>query len=121
MKTLPYGTWPSPVAAADLARSSVSLTYVRALDGVPYWLENRPAEGGRYVIVKPGANGGVTEVTPTGFNARTRVDEYGGISLRARSRGDLLQPLRRSAALCAEARRCARPADARVTDTRMAS
>lgn len=79
MKTLPYGTWPSPVGAADLARSSISLTYVRALDGVPHWLESRPAEGGRYVIVKPGANGGVTEVTPTGFNARTRVHEYGGI------------------------------------------
>jgi dipeptidyl aminopeptidase/acylaminoacyl peptidase len=79
MKTLPYGTWQSPITAADLARSSISLTYVRALNGVPHWLESRPAEGGRYVIVKPGANGGITEVTPTGFNARTRVHEYGGI------------------------------------------
>jgi dipeptidyl aminopeptidase/acylaminoacyl peptidase len=79
MKTLPYGTWPSPIAAADLARSAITLSYVRALDGVPYWLESRPAEGGRYVIVRPGADGGVTELTPPGFNARTRVHEYGGV------------------------------------------
>jgi dipeptidyl aminopeptidase/acylaminoacyl peptidase len=79
VKTLPYGTWPSPIAAADLARSSITLTYVRALNGVPYWLESRPSEGGRYVIVTPGAGDGVTELTPPGFNARTRVHEYGGV------------------------------------------
>ena len=79
MQSLPYGTWPSPIAAADLARSSITLSYVRASDGVPYWLESRPADNGRYVIVTPGTDGGVTELTPSGFNARTRVHEYGGI------------------------------------------
>jgi len=79
MQTLPFGTWPSPIAASDLARSSVTLTYVRALNGVPYWLESRPDEQGRYVIVTPAADGGITELTPTGFNARTRVHEYGGV------------------------------------------
>jgi len=79
MKPLPFGTWPSPIAAADLARSSVTLTYVRALHGVPYWLESRPNEQGRYVIVTPDAAGGFTELTPAGFNARTRVHEYGGV------------------------------------------
>ncbi len=79
MKVLPYGTWPSPLSAADLARSSITITYVRALEGVPYWLESRPAESGRYVIVTPAANGGITELTPSGFNARTRVHEYGGV------------------------------------------
>ena len=79
MKTLPFGTWLSPIAAADLASSSVSLTYVRSIDGVAHWLESRPAEGGRYVIVKSAADGSITELTPQGFNARTRVHEYGGI------------------------------------------
>jgi dipeptidyl aminopeptidase/acylaminoacyl peptidase len=88
MQTLPYGTWPSPIAAADLARSSITLTYVRALDGVPYWLESRPAESGRYVVVKPGVGGGVTELTPPAFNARTRVHEYGGVPY-VRGRGAL--------------------------------
>lgn len=79
MQVLPYGTWPSPIAAADLARSSISITYVRALEGVPYWLESRPAENGRYVIVTTSADGSITELTPSAFNARTRVHEYGGV------------------------------------------
>ena len=79
MQPLPFGTWPSPIAAADLARSSVTITYVRALNGAPYWLESRPNEQGRYVIVTPAADGGFTELTPPGFNARTRVHEYGGV------------------------------------------
>ncbi len=82
----PYGTWRSPIAAADLARSAVTLSFVQVSDGVPYWVESRPAEGGRYVIVTPASRSGVTpgsrgdiiEKTPPGFNARTRVHEYGG-------------------------------------------
>jgi dipeptidyl aminopeptidase/acylaminoacyl peptidase len=38
-----------------------------------YWLEGRPTEGGRYVLVRNGQ-----DVTPPGFNVRTRVHEYGG-------------------------------------------
>jgi len=79
MKVLPYGTWPSPISAADLARTSIAISYVRALNGVPYWLESRPAGNGRYVVVTPAAGGGITEITPDGFNARTRVHEYGGV------------------------------------------
>jgi dipeptidyl aminopeptidase/acylaminoacyl peptidase len=79
MQTLPFGTWPSPIAAVDLARSAISMAYVRALNGVPYWLESRPAQGGRYVVVTPASRGGIKELTPAGFNARTRVHEYGGV------------------------------------------
>jgi len=78
MKQAPYGTWHSPLAAADLARSAISLNYVEVSEGVPYWVESRPAEGGRSVVVTSAANGAVREVTPTGFNVRTRVHEYGG-------------------------------------------
>lgn len=82
----PYGTWRSPIAAADLARSAIALNYVQASDGAPYWVESRPAEGGRCVIVTPGSRadaapgsqGSIVEKTPAGFNARTRVHEYGG-------------------------------------------
>jgi dipeptidyl aminopeptidase/acylaminoacyl peptidase len=41
-------------------------------------VESRPAEGGRYVIATVAAGGGMTELTPPGFNVRTRVHEYGG-------------------------------------------
>jgi dipeptidyl aminopeptidase/acylaminoacyl peptidase len=78
MKQAPYGTWHSPLAAADLARSAISLNYVGVSDGIPYWVESRPAEGGRSVVVTSAGNGAVRELTPAGFNARTRVHEYGG-------------------------------------------
>ena len=78
MERSPYGTWRSVISAADLARSAVSLGYVQVAGGAPYWLESRPAEGGRYVIVTTAAEGQVTELTPAGFNVRTRVHEYGG-------------------------------------------
>jgi dipeptidyl aminopeptidase/acylaminoacyl peptidase len=43
-----------------------------------YWLEQRPTEGGRYVVVRRTIGGRTSDVTPTGFNARTTVHEYGG-------------------------------------------
>ena len=43
-----------------------------------YWLEGRPQEGGRYVLLRRRADGAVTEITPADFNVRTRVHEYGG-------------------------------------------
>jgi dipeptidyl aminopeptidase/acylaminoacyl peptidase len=43
-----------------------------------YWLELRPKEGGRNVIVKRSPSGTIIDVTPPGFNARTKVHEYGG-------------------------------------------
>jgi dipeptidyl aminopeptidase/acylaminoacyl peptidase len=74
----PYGSWRSPITAALVATSGVSLNDV-ALDGDDiYWLEGRPAEGGRVVIVRRAANGTIADVTPPGFNVRTRVHEYGG-------------------------------------------
>src|SRR5262249_54104657 len=46
-----------------------------------YWLEMRPREGGRSVLVGRTAEGGITDITPAPFNARTRVHEYGGGSV----------------------------------------
>lgn len=43
-----------------------------------YWTEGRPDEAGRQVIVRRNGAGPLEDVTPPGFNARTRVHEYGG-------------------------------------------
>jgi dipeptidyl aminopeptidase/acylaminoacyl peptidase len=49
------------------------------LDGKDvYWCEGRPKENGRYVVVHRHADGTTVDLTPPGFNARTRVHEYGG-------------------------------------------
>jgi dipeptidyl aminopeptidase/acylaminoacyl peptidase len=43
-----------------------------------YWLESRPAEDGRTVLVKADAGGGIRDLLPAPFSARSRVHEYGG-------------------------------------------
>ena len=74
----PYGSWKSPITADLLLGGSVNLSQPR-LDGDDvYWLEGRPAERGRNVIVRRSPDGTTADVTPPGFNARTRAHEYGG-------------------------------------------
>jgi len=43
-----------------------------------YWSELRPDEAGRIVVCRRDKNGAIADITPPGFNARTRVHEYGG-------------------------------------------
>src|SRR5688500_15253666 len=78
MSALPYGTWPSPLTAATVAAQGLRLGAVSSDGGDVYWIEGRPAEGGRNVIVRRTADGSVSDVIPDGFNARSRVHEYGG-------------------------------------------
>src|SRR5215470_1486793 len=74
-KTAPYGSWRSPITSDLIVAEAIGLGDV-LLDGDDvYWIESRPQEAGRNVVVR--ANGGA-DVTPAGFNARTRVHEYGG-------------------------------------------
>src|SRR5512145_119427 len=73
-----YGTWPSPISADAVATQGLRMGGV-AVDGDDvYWLEGRPKDGGRNVLVRSSADGRRSEVTPQGFNVRTRVQEYGG-------------------------------------------
>jgi dipeptidyl aminopeptidase/acylaminoacyl peptidase len=74
----PYGSWKSPISAEVVAAGEVGLEQIR-IDGEDiYWIERRAQEGGRKVIVRRSMDELVTDVTPAGFNARTRVHEYGG-------------------------------------------
>jgi len=73
-----YGSWKSPITAELVASSEIGLEQVR-LDGDDlYWIERRAQEGGRKIIVRRSPDGSIADITPTGFNARTRVHEYGG-------------------------------------------
>ncbi len=80
----PYGGWKSPITSALIVSGSVGLGQP-LIDGTDiYWVEMRPTEGGRNVIVRREASGAITDVTPPPFNARTRVHEYGGGDYAAR-------------------------------------
>ncbi|HEX2148787.1 MAG TPA: S9 family peptidase, partial [Actinomycetota bacterium] len=76
----PYGSWPSPITADLLVEKAVSLSYPMAHGDDILWLEMRPAEGGRYVIVRRGPDGTVSDALPEGFAARTLAHEYGGLA-----------------------------------------
>ncbi len=74
----PYGSWKSPITSDLISSATIGFAQT-ALDGPDaYWIETRPAEGGRHVIVRRAADGTVSDVTPQNYNARTRVHEYGG-------------------------------------------
>lgn len=81
--TAPYGTWRSPLSAALIATSATSLRNapLQIVGAHVYWVESRPAEAGRSVLMRrPLASdpGAVEDLTPAPFNVRSRVHEYGG-------------------------------------------
>lgn len=85
---LPYGSWPSPIDTELLTVGSVGLGAPTAAqgadgpdDGAVYWLESRPSEKGRTVLVRAdsAAEGAAArDVTDAPFNVRNSVHEYGG-------------------------------------------
>ncbi len=75
---LPYGSWPSPITADAITAGSVGLGGVTVDGPDVYWIESRPSEGGRSVLVHLTPEGTVSDVTPPPFNVRSRVHEYGG-------------------------------------------
>jgi poly(3-hydroxybutyrate) depolymerase len=75
----PYGSWKSPISASMVAAGRTPIDAPRFAGDSIYWIEGRPLEGGRYVIMRRHASGTSNrQLTPEGFNVRSRVHEYGG-------------------------------------------
>jgi dipeptidyl aminopeptidase/acylaminoacyl peptidase len=77
----PPGLWPSRISAQQAAAGRLRINDVQLSGGDAYWIEGRPAEGGRCVIVRESA-GVITDLIDAPFSARTRVHEYGGGAMR---------------------------------------
>ncbi|XP_019423929.1 PREDICTED: dipeptidyl-peptidase 5 [Lupinus angustifolius] len=78
--TAPYGSWKSPITADAVSGASKRLGGT-AVDGRGrlIWLESRPTESGRAVLVLEPENGGEpVDITPKEFGVRTLAQEYGG-------------------------------------------
>jgi dipeptidyl aminopeptidase/acylaminoacyl peptidase len=76
--TAPFGSWKSPITCALLTSAGIGLSELHFSNGNLYWLESRPDEAGRVVVVRCELSGTLSDALPQGFNARTRVHEYGG-------------------------------------------
>ena len=85
-----YGSWPSPISSRRVTADSLTLArctpspVVAGEGNKVFWLEGRPSEKGRVVLVCAERRGSEwsapTDVVPAPFNVRTRVCEYGGES-----------------------------------------
>jgi hypothetical protein len=83
-----FGSWTSPITTALISEAAITLSAVTvsSFGGSVYWIEARPAEKGRKVIVRHdlpqsgggGGKGTTRDVLPAPYNARTAVHEYGG-------------------------------------------
>ncbi len=79
----PYGSWRSPISAEMLVQGAVRFGDVSIDGDTVYWVEGRPQEEGRYVIVRRRPDGAIDDILPPPFSARTLVHEYGGGALLA--------------------------------------
>lgn len=79
--TAPYGSWKSPITADVVSGADKKLgAFGMAGDGRLVWIETRPEEGGRAVLVKEPERSGdePIDIIPSQFAARTLAHEYGG-------------------------------------------
>src|SRR5262249_11172624 len=73
-----FGSWSSPITADAVVAGALSLLEPRVDGDDIYWIEARPLEKGRNVVVIRAPDGTVRDITPPAFNARTQVYSYGG-------------------------------------------
>ncbi len=78
-----YGSWKSPITSDLIVSETISFDQSWTDGEDVYWIESRPAEGGRSVIVKWSPGNEAVDVIPAPYNARTRVHEYGGGAMLA--------------------------------------
>ncbi|SHE71000.1 Dipeptidyl aminopeptidase/acylaminoacyl peptidase [Microbulbifer donghaiensis] len=76
----PYGSWKSAIRAELLVEGSVRLSEASLVDGCCYWLESRPAEKGRSVLVQFCPQRGRRDLLPAPLSIRSKAHEYGGAS-----------------------------------------
>ncbi|WP_444931411.1 prolyl oligopeptidase family serine peptidase [Microbulbifer sp. SSSA002] len=76
--TAPYGSWKSAISADLLVEGSVRLAEASLVDGRYYWLESRPSEKGRNVLVQYCPQNGRRDLTPAPIAVRSKAHEYGG-------------------------------------------
>ncbi|MEO1573800.1 MAG: prolyl oligopeptidase family serine peptidase [Pseudomonadota bacterium] len=74
----PAGTWPSPITTDIVVAGSRRLAEPRVHGDRLLWLEGRPEERGRVVLVCEDAQGHCVDLVPKPFSVRSRAHEYGG-------------------------------------------
>ena len=78
----PYGSWPTSLTSDRILSGALRLGRPQLDRGWLYWVEGRPNEGGRQVIMRVRPGEPPIEVSSAEENVRTLVHEYGGGEFR---------------------------------------
>lgn len=89
MPVVPYGSWPSPINAADLAVASPRIDGARFVGDEIWWSEGVASERGRTAVFRLTPSG-PDAVLSAPWSARSRVHEYGGGAWTTTPEGELL-------------------------------
>ncbi|NRA67423.1 MAG: S9 family peptidase [Pseudobacteriovorax sp.] len=76
-ESLPFGKWPSEIAATDLANRQMT-TAIAARNAHLIAIQTKPLENGRVGLVRLSPQGEVVDLVGKTCNLRTRIQEYGG-------------------------------------------
>ena len=75
-----FGSWPSPISAELITRAAPGLNCLQSHGESLYWVESRPWEAGRNVIMCCAADGSIKDLLPKPYSNSSRVHEYGGMA-----------------------------------------
>ena len=78
--TLPFGTWPSSISADMVASAAPKINHIQSNGTLLTWVESRPDEGGRNVIMGRNPDGLINDLIPPPYSHHSRVHEYGGMA-----------------------------------------
>ena len=79
-----FGSWESIFTPETIIEGGLRFSEIRIDNQDIYFLEGRPSESGRSVIIKHSPDGTTKDVIPSNFNSRNAVHEYGGGSFAVR-------------------------------------
>jgi len=76
----PFGTWPSDISAEMITRAAPGLNHLHSSADKLFWVESRPWEAGRNVIMCKTPDGAIKDLLPAQFSCNSKVHEYGGMA-----------------------------------------
>lgn len=74
-----YRNWRPVLKTEDVFKSAISFSFLQTIpSGDLFWIEQRPHENGRSVLVSRNKDGLIQDLTPTSYSVKTRINEYAG-------------------------------------------
>ncbi|PSB12099.1 peptidase [Pleurocapsa sp. CCALA 161] len=72
------GSWQSPITSNLIVSQTVGISSLAVNQGNIYWVEKRPQEQGRNLLIGYGNQTEVKNFTPAPLSVRSKIHEYGG-------------------------------------------